>query len=58
MQYVLTTFFERLGQKVCYDVTYNIRSAFLPMGVLPADPFLYVWNATVMSLGIDNVIFF
>ena len=28
------------------------------MGVLPADPFLYVWNATVMSLGIDNVSFF
>ena len=37
--------------------TYNIPSAFLAMGVLPADPFFYVWNATVMSLGIDSVIF-
>ena len=28
------------------------------MVVLPADPFFYVWNATVMSLDIDNVIVF
>ena len=38
--------------------TYNIPSAFLAMVVLPADPFFYVWNATVMSLDIDNVIVF
>ena len=36
--------------------TYNIPSASLAMVVLPADPFFYVWNATVMSLDIDNVI--
>ena len=28
------------------------------MVVLPADPFFYVGNATVMSLDIDNVILF
>ena len=28
------------------------------MVVLPADPFFYVWNATVMSLDIDNVMVF